>query len=79
MKINISEILSNPSVIKNFKVEPDFEKLKLRRGSYPVSLFSKTDLFKCRDCFFAPHLFGNTGNGKRQLYVCKDADFYFLI
>ena len=25
MKINISEILSNPSVIKNFKVEPDFE------------------------------------------------------
>mgnify|MGYP001060844506 CR=1 FL=1 len=23
MKINISEILSNPSVIKNFKVEPD--------------------------------------------------------
>ena len=37
MKINISEILSNPSVIKNFKVEPDFEKLKLRRGSYPVS------------------------------------------
>lgn len=33
MKINISEILSNPSVIKNFKVEPDFEKLKLRRGS----------------------------------------------
>ena len=32
MKINISEILSNPSVIKNFKVEPDFEKLKLRRG-----------------------------------------------
>ena len=31
MKINISEILSNPSVIKNFKVEPDFEKLKLRR------------------------------------------------
>ena len=37
MKINISEILSNPSVIKNFKVEPDFEKLKLRRSSYPVS------------------------------------------
>ena len=37
-----------------------------------VELFSKTDLFKCRDCFFAPHLFGNTGNGKRQLYVCKD-------
>ena len=36
MKINISEILSNPSVIKNFKVEPDFEKLKLRRGSYQV-------------------------------------------
>ena len=37
-----------------------------------VDLFSKTDLIKCRDCFFAPHLFGNTGNGKRQLYVCKD-------
>ena len=37
-----------------------------------MELFSKTDLFKCRDCFFAPHLFGNTGNGKRQLYVCKD-------
>ena len=37
-----------------------------------VELFSKTDLIKCRDCFFAPHLFGNTGNGKRQLYVCKD-------
>ena len=37
MKVNISEILSNPSVIKNFKVEPDFEKLKLRRSSYRVS------------------------------------------
>ena len=37
MKINISEILSNPSVIKKKKNEPDFEKLKLRRGSYPVS------------------------------------------
>ena len=37
-----------------------------------MELFSKTDLFKCRDCFFAPHLFGNTGNGKRKLYVCKD-------
>ncbi|MDD7208578.1 MAG: DUF177 domain-containing protein [Lachnospiraceae bacterium] len=37
MKVNISEILSNPSVIKNFKVEPEFEKLKLRRSSYPVS------------------------------------------
>ena len=43
MKINISEILSNPSVIKNFKVEPDFEKLKLFAEAvigYPIrSLF----------------------------------------
>ena len=42
MKINISEILSNPSVIKNFKVEPDFEKLKLEEAviRYPIrSLF----------------------------------------
>ena len=30
MKINISEILSNPSVIKNFKVEPDLKKLIFR-------------------------------------------------
>ncbi len=37
MKINISEILSNPSVIKNYTVEPGFKKLKLRRSSYPVS------------------------------------------
>ena len=47
MKINISEILSNPSVIKNFKVEPDFEKLKSMKQTkeeavirYPIrSLF----------------------------------------
>ena len=28
MKINISEILSNPSVIKNFKVEPEAQASK---------------------------------------------------
>ena len=48
MKINISEILSNPSVIKNFKVEPDFEKLKLRRSSYPVSYKEPFDCFQSR-------------------------------
>ena len=36
MTINISEILSNPSVVKNFEVEPDFDRIKLRRASYPV-------------------------------------------
>ena len=37
MTINISEILSNPSVIKTFTVEPSFDVLKLKRNSYPVA------------------------------------------
>lgn len=37
MKINISEILSNPSVVRNYEVEPGFDRLKLKRSSYPVS------------------------------------------
>ncbi len=42
MKINISEILSNPSVIKNFKVEPDLRSLSFAEAviGYPIrSLF----------------------------------------
>ena len=37
MTINISEILANPSVVREFTVEPSFDTLKLKRGSYPVS------------------------------------------
>ena len=37
MTINISEILANPSVIKEFKVEPEFDVLDLKQGSYPIS------------------------------------------
>lgn len=37
MKINLSEILSNPSVIKNYTVDPELAKIKLRRSSYEVS------------------------------------------
>lgn len=37
MTINISEILANPSVVREFKVEPEFNKLKLKRNSYSVS------------------------------------------
>lgn len=37
MTINISEILANPSVIKEFKVEPEFTALQLKYNSYPVS------------------------------------------
>lgn len=37
MRINISEILANPSVIREFKVEPEFEALMLSHSSYPVS------------------------------------------
>ena len=37
MNINISEILSNPSAIENFTVEPSFEVLELKRNSYPVA------------------------------------------
>lgn len=37
MKINISEILSNPSVVKDFEVVPDMETLDLKRASYPVT------------------------------------------
>lgn len=37
MTINISEILANPSVIREFKVTPEFDALALRHVSYPVS------------------------------------------
>ncbi len=37
MTINISEILSNPSVIKNYDVEPTLDRVKLRRSSYQVA------------------------------------------
>lgn len=37
MRINISEILANPSVIRQYKVCPEFEKLELTHTSYPVS------------------------------------------
>ena len=37
VNINISEILANPSVKRDYKVEPDFEELKLSRTAYPVS------------------------------------------
>ena len=37
MTINISEILANPSVVREFRVEPSFEALELKQGSYPVS------------------------------------------
>ncbi len=37
MTINISEILANPSVIREYTVEPSFESLNIRQGSYPVS------------------------------------------
>lgn len=36
MKINISEILANPSVTKEFKVEPSFDELLLSHAAYPV-------------------------------------------
>ena len=37
MNINISEILANPSVIREYKVEPEFDMLELKQGKYPVS------------------------------------------
>ncbi|MDO4977445.1 MAG: DUF177 domain-containing protein [Eubacteriales bacterium] len=37
MTINISEILSNPSVIKIYDVEPTLDRVKLRRSSYKVA------------------------------------------
>lgn len=37
MTINISEILSAPSVSRTYTVCPGFERLKLKRQSYPVS------------------------------------------
>lgn len=37
MKINISEILANPSVVRDYKVEPEFNELHLKHCSYPVS------------------------------------------
>ena len=37
MTINISEILANPSVVREFSVEPSFDALDLRQGCYPVS------------------------------------------
>ena len=36
MKINISEILANPSVIREFTVEPEFAELELSHSHYPV-------------------------------------------
>ena len=37
MIINISEILANPSVIREFEACPSFTELKLSHSSYPVS------------------------------------------
>ena len=37
MTINISEILANPSVVREFSVEPSFDTLMLKQGRYPVS------------------------------------------
>ena len=37
MIINISEILSAPSVSRTYTVSAGFDRLKLRRQSYPVS------------------------------------------
>ncbi len=37
MTINISEILANPSVVREFKAEPSFNTLVLKQGSYPIS------------------------------------------
>ncbi len=37
MRINISEILANPSVIREFEVCPSFDELVLTHSSYPVS------------------------------------------
>ena len=37
MMINISEILSAPSVSRTYTVSPGFDRLKLRRQCYPVS------------------------------------------
>ena len=38
MTINISEILANPSVVREFSVEPSFDALDLRAAAcYPVS------------------------------------------
>lgn len=37
MRINISEILANPSVKREYEVQPDFTELKLTHSSYPVS------------------------------------------
>ncbi|MDO5146738.1 MAG: DUF177 domain-containing protein, partial [Eubacteriales bacterium] len=37
MTINISEILANPSVVREYTVEPSFEMLELKQGVYPVS------------------------------------------
>ena len=37
MTINISEILSNPSVIKDYTVEVSYDRMKLKRSSYAVA------------------------------------------
>ena len=37
MRINISEILANPSLVRDFEVCPEFEELELKSSSYPVS------------------------------------------
>ncbi|MCD8019513.1 MAG: DUF177 domain-containing protein [Clostridiales bacterium] len=36
MTINISEILANPSVTREYEVAPDFDVRELKQGSYPV-------------------------------------------
>ena len=37
MRINISEILANPSVTRDYEVEPEFTELALSHSVYPVS------------------------------------------
>ena len=59
MNINISEILSNPSAIKNFTVEPSFEVLELKRNSYPVA-YKEPFILNVQKEAGKIHLKGNT-------------------
>lgn len=65
MTINISEILANPSVIKEFKVEPEFDVLDLKQGSYPVSQKSPFIL--------------TVSNAKGKLHIKGDTEIRLMI